>query len=344
MKRPVLKSMLVLGLSGMTLTPLLAQADTARALKHVARAKEIAGSDITAPLFLCGVKGNAGVEKAFAEGKNRQAPVQAFDNLWYLGTSFVGVWVLKTSEGLILFDAGVSPADARDNIVPELKSLGLDPAQIKYVLVTHGHWDHYGGAQYFQDNFGSRIGLTGPDWYMMARLEADSPARMNIPRPREDLVITDGQKVTLGDTTVTLYITPGHTPGTLSAIIPVRDGKATHNLSLLGGTAFPPTVAPGDRNGGLSGFSKSVERLADLSKAAAAEGLINTHTFVDGSAEHLRDAAKARAEGKRNPFLVGTDLVVKHYQVFNECLKAAMERPEDRSTEWSRPLPKDPQP
>ena len=99
-----------------------------------------------------------------------------------------------------------------------------------------------------------------------------------------------------------------------------------------------------DRNGGLSGFSKAVERLADLSKAAAAEGLINTHTFVDGSAEHLREVARARAEGKRNPFLIGTDLVVKHYQVFGECLKAAMERPQDASGEWSRALPKDPQP
>lgn len=340
---PVLKSMLLLSLSSMALAPVLAQAaDTPGALKHVRRAKEIAGRDITAPLFLC--ESNAGISHALTGAKTRPAPVQAFDNLWYLGNSFVGVWVLKTSEGLILFDAGQNPAEARDNIVPELKSLGLDPAQIKYVLVTHGHWDHYGGATYFQDNFGARIGLTGPDWYLMARLEADSPARMNVPRPREDLVITDGQQLTLGDTTVTLYITPGHTPGTLSAIVPVREGKAVHKLSLLGGTAFPPTIEPGDRNGGLSGFSKSVERLAELSKAAAAEGLINTHSFVDGSADHLRTVAKARAEGKRNPFLVGTHLVVKHYQVFNECLKAAMERPEDRSTEWSRPLPKEPQP
>lgn len=344
MKRPILQSLFLLGLSGAIVAPLLAQADTPAALSHVKRAKEIAGSDITAPLFLCELNANAGVEKAYAEGKNRQAPVQAFDNLWYLGTSFVGVWVLRTSEGLILIDAGVSPAEARDHIVPEIKSLGLDPAQIKYVLVTHGHWDHYGGATYFQEKFGSRIGLSGPDWYLMARLEPDSPARMNVPRPREDLVITDGQKITLGDTTITLYITPGHTPGTLSAIIPVREGKAVYNLSLLGGTAFPPTTDPGDRNGGLSGFSKAVERLAGLSKAAAAEGLINTHTFVDGSSEHLREVSKARAEGKRNPFLIGTDMVVKHYEVFNECLKAAMKRPQDASGEWSRALPKDPQP
>jgi metallo-beta-lactamase class B len=344
MKRSVLITTLLLGLSSVCVAPLVAQGDTRRALKHVKRAKAIAGSEITAPLFLCEPQGNAGVAKAFAEGKTRQKPTQAFDNLWYLGNSFVGVWVLKTSEGLILFDSGQNPAEARDHIVPELKSLGLEPAQIKYVLVTHGHWDHYGGAKYFQETFGSRIGLTGPDWYMMARLEADSPARMNVPRPREDLVITDGQKITLGDTTVTLYITPGHTPGTLSAIIPVREGKAVHKLSLLGGTAFPPTTEPGDRNGGLSGFSKSVERLADLSRDAAAEGLINTHSFVDGSAEHLRDVEKARREGKRNPFLVGTDTVVRHYRVFDECLKAAMARPQDRSGEWSRPLPKDPQP
>jgi hypothetical protein len=69
--------------------------------------------------------------------------------------------------------------DARDRLVPGIKKLGLDPDQIKYVLVTHGHWDHYGGAQYLADTFGARVGLSEADWQLMARLQPGSPARLD---------------------------------------------------------------------------------------------------------------------------------------------------------------------
>lgn len=337
----VVTAALLLGLAGVGATALHAEADTRAALEHVERARAIAGKDVTYPLFLCRPDGSKVVEQALADGRNRMPPTRAFDNLWYLGSSFVGVWVLDTGKGLILFDSGTSTAEARDHIVPELKVLGLDPRTIRYVLVTHGHWDHFGGAKYLQDSFGARIGLSGPDWYLMEREAVGDPARLDRERPRRDLVITDGQKLTLGDTTLTLYVTPGHTPGTISAIIPVRDGKRIHRLSLLGGTAFPPTTAAADRHGGLGGFSKSVERLAELSRAAGADGLINTHIFVDGTNERLV-AARNRVAGQPNPFVIGTDRVARHYQVFDECLKAAMARPQKSGGQWSSPLPKDP--
>jgi len=337
--RNILAPLLLLGL--VAAAPQPAPADTPEALKHVARADQIAGIDVTSPLFLCRPDSSKVVEKALTDGQKRFEPIRAFDNLWYLGNSFVGVWVLKTSEGLILFDSGQNSAEARDHIVPELRSLGLDPAQIKYVLVTHAHWDHFGGAKYLHDTFGARVGLSGPDWYVLAHQEKDSPGILNRPRPDKDLVITDGEKLNLGDTVVTLYITPGHTPGTVSAIIPVREGNKHLMLSLLGGTAFPPTTEPGDRHGGLSGFSHSVERMATISREAGAVGLINTHIFVDGSDKHLAAVADARAKGKPNPFVVGTDRVVRHYGVFDECLKAAMARPQDKTGLWSQPLPKD---
>jgi metallo-beta-lactamase class B len=57
-------------------------------------------------------------------------------------------------------------------------------------------------------------------------------------KPRRDIEVADGQELTLGDTTLEMYLTPGHTYGTLSTLIPLRDGTARHVAALWGGTLF----------------------------------------------------------------------------------------------------------
>ena len=301
-------------------------ADVPAAIPHVERARQLAGKDLTKPLFLCQPNATqifgATVDAAM---KHWYEPTRAFDNLFYVGSEFVGVWIIRTSSGLILIDALGSAAEARDRLVPGLRKLGLDPAQIKYVLVTHGHWDHYGGARYLADTFGARVGLSEADWQLMAKLKLGSPALRDVPPPRKDLVVTDGMKLTLGDTTLTLYVTPGHSPGTISAIIPAREGGRTFPLSLLGGTIFPVTLEPNENGGGLLLNSQSVRRLAAASRAAGAVGLLNTHVSVDGSAERIA-AAGARSKGQSNPFVIGRDAVARHYAIFDECLQAAIAR------------------
>ena len=103
-----------------------------------------------------------------------------------------------------------------------LAKLGLDPKNIKYVLVSHAHRDHVGGASYLQDRFGARVVMSAADWDLLGRTGGAWP------KPKRDIVATDGQHLTLGDTTLTLYLTPGHTLGTISSLIPVKDGKAAH--------------------------------------------------------------------------------------------------------------------
>ena len=90
-----------------------------------------------------------------------------------------------------------------------LLNFGLDPNDIKYVIVTHAHDDRYWGAKPLQDTYpNARIAMSAADWDIVAR--DNSPAQL---KPRKDMVVTDGQKITLGGVTVTLYVTPGHTPG-----------------------------------------------------------------------------------------------------------------------------------
>jgi metallo-beta-lactamase class B len=303
--------------------------ETAASRAHVERARRLAGNDLPKPLQLCNASRGAG--STYQQTRNHWLePVRVFDNLYYVGSQFVGVWIVDTGKGLILFDSLGSADEAREHLVPGLRKLGLDPAQIKYVLPTHGHWDHYGGAQYLHDTFGSRTGMSEADWQEMETLPRDSmqlrmPEGIDVPPPKRDMVLTDGTKLTLGDTTVTIYVTPGHSPGTISALIPVRDGGRTRVLSLLGGTAFPVTLGPAEHSAGLLAFSASVERLARLSKAAGAVGILNTHIDNDGSYQRMQ-ALAARRPGQPHPFLIGADAVARHYGVFDECLKAAAER------------------
>lgn len=301
--------------------------------QDVERARRLAGAQFADSMFLC--ENNMRVVQAMREGSSRwQGPTRAFDNLYYIGNGFVGVWVLKTSAGLIIFDANQSEAEVREHLEPGLRSIGLDPADIKYAIITHGHWDHYGGAKYLQERYRTRIGLSAADWDLMERAPVGGPTRAPFigadksdrPPPKRDLIVTDGQRLTLGDTTVTLYVTPGHSPGTLSALIPAKEGGRTHMLSLLGGTAFPPQREPDASTGGLDAFKASVHRLAALSLEAKAEGLINTHIFADGSDKRL-DAAAQRRAGQANPFLLGGAAVQRYYGMFEACLDAAAKRP-----------------
>src|SRR6059036_1735470 len=89
-------------------------------------------------------------------------PVKVFDNLYFLGQTEYSVWAVTTSAGVILVDA-IFDYSVDDEVVGGLKKLGLDPATIKYVVISHGHSDHSGGAKYLQDRFNARVILTAAD-------------------------------------------------------------------------------------------------------------------------------------------------------------------------------------
>ena len=136
------------------------------------------------------------------------------------------MWAITTSQGIILLDA-IFDYSVEDEVVGGLKKLGLDPAQIKYVMVSHGHLDHAGGAKFLQERFGARLLMSAADYDLLDR---DNPSW----KPKRDMVVTDGQQLTLGDTTLTFYITPGHTDGTISTIFPVRDGDRASRRGGMG--------------------------------------------------------------------------------------------------------------
>src|SRR5689334_16230921 len=203
--------------------------DNPQSLAHIEKAKKLAGSDNLAPFNFYCVPG-------VARGQNDKAPdlepVKLFDNLYAIGSSESPVHVITTSAGIILIDSGF--ADKTESvIIPSLKKLGLDPANVKYILLAHAHADHFGGSKYFQDHYGTRVGLSAADWDFIEKQSGSE----NAPKPpKRDLVLMEGQPVRLGDQPVMPVLIPGHTPGSMAFIFPVKDNGTQHIAGLFGGT------------------------------------------------------------------------------------------------------------
>jgi metallo-beta-lactamase class B len=242
-------------------------------------------------------------------------PVKVFDNLYFVGQSEYSAWAVNTSDGIIVIDT-IFDYSVEDEVVNGLKKLGLDPARIKYAIVSHGHGDHSGGAKYLQDRFGTRIILSAADWDLLERSSGGGLAQ---PVPRRDMVATDGQKLTLGDTTLTLYLTPGHTAGTISTLIPVKDNGRSHLMAYWGGTAF--NFAPKAETYKI--YSESAQRFRDIVRKAGADGILSNHTNYDGSKTRLPMMA-TRKPTDPHPYVVGTDVVTRYLTVADECAKAAL--------------------
>jgi metallo-beta-lactamase class B len=162
-------------------------------------------------------------------------PFKIFDNLYYVGIDWVSAYIIKTDDGLILIDALYR--DYPKHIVQSVKDLGFDLKQIKYILCTHGHYDHCEGADTLKKLTNARVGMTEVDWQIAeGKLKNDyAPVNKKLTR---DWVIKDGDSLSLGGTTIKFSVTPGHTLGVLSLSFPVRDAANTYNAFMLGGVGL----------------------------------------------------------------------------------------------------------
>jgi metallo-beta-lactamase class B len=250
-------------------------------------------------------------------------PVKVFDNLYFLGQTEYSAWAVTTSAGTIIIDT-IFDYSVQEEVEGGMKKLGLDPATIKYVIVSHGHSDHSGGARFLQDTFGARVILGAEDWDLLDRSTGT--------RPKRDMVATDGMKLTLGDTTLTLYKTPGHTLGTISTIIPVKDNGVPHVAAYWGGTAFnwvngPQNYITPERppQFWFKTYSDSARRFRDIVSTAGADVILSNHTIFDGSKQKL-PALASRKPGQRNPYVIGKETVMRYLTVVDECAQAGLAR------------------
>jgi metallo-beta-lactamase class B len=256
-------------------------------------------------------------------------PAKVFDNLYFVGGRIHSAWALTTSEGIILIDT-LYPYNSEELIIGGMRKLGLDPKDIKYLLVSHAHGDHIGGAEVLQKRYGTRVVMGGPDWDVVEKY----PERYKTMAPRRDLVATDGMKITLGGTTVTIWLTPGHTPGTMSYTFPVLDRGKAVNVAYSGGTAFNfvnNTPDPGIRN--FQTYIDSQQHMAAKAAATGATVLLSNHSEFDNAYNKNRMLA-GRGNGP-HPYETGADWIQRYFKVLQSCARAAQIKLEQVAAEKS---------
>jgi metallo-beta-lactamase class B len=287
---------------------------------HLTAARNAAGFDFTGTLArLCVAPPAVSAIRDVAPGPAPARdtwfiePAKVFDNLYFVGSKIHSSWALTSNQGIILIDT-LFTYNSEEEIVGGLKKLGLDPATVKYVIISHAHSDHVGGAKMMQDRFGSHIVMGGPDWDSIEKSVNGYP----LGKPKRDIVADDGQKITLGDTSVTVVTTPGHTPGTLSMLFTVKDHGTPIVVAYSGGTAFNfPSTAPN-----FDIYIQSQNKMAAAAAAASATILMSNHSEFDGAVTKIKMLA-ARKPGEPHPFELGKEAVARYFTVTAECAQAA---------------------
>ena len=245
------------------------------------------------------------------------APTKIFDNLYVIGNEGTVVYVVQTSDGLLMFDS-LGANQVETQLLPGLQKLGLDPAQVKTIVVAHGHADHFGGSPYFQEKFGTKVYVSAADWNLMENPPArGGRAAAPVTLPKRDQVIAEGQPIVQGDLKITPVALPGHTPGAMGFIFPVKDNGRTRIAGLFGGTILTPGPISDE---GLATYAKSVAHFKDETKKAKAEIVLANHPLMDPVGPKLTKLA-ARKSGEPNPYVVGTD----NYQRFLDVIAACTE-------------------
>ena len=295
--------------------------DTPAVTRHVDAATKAAGAEWgQAVEFIC----KANQDRANRADDPLITPTKIFDNVYAIGRTSTVVYAVTTSAGIVLIDSGY--ADQLESVLlPGLKAVGLDPANVRYVLLGHGHGDHFGGAAYFQDR-GARVVSSEADWKLMeapaasARGGGAAPAG---PRsPNRDIVAAEGQVIVIGDTPFTPVAIPGHTPGALAYIFPVKDGARTHTAGLFGGSILTPGRVT---DAGLLQYVNSVEHFAQVARKMNVDVELQNHPLYDGFETKLGRLA-FRNGNQPHPFVVGVDSYQRFLSVMAECTRAQSER------------------
>ena len=311
---------------GLTTNALARQAESPDVQRHVAAARQAAGTEHTRFVeYLCRAPqpraSRPAARRAQTQAPRRQPPprsdwyaepAKVFDNLYFLGTRSLNAWALTTSGGIVIIDP-LYDYNVDAEILDGLRTLGLDPADITHVLVSHGHGDHYGGAHALQRQFGASVLLSAPDWDMMLANTGGQP------KPTRDIEVTDSQQLSVGDTQLTFTLTPGHTSGTISTLVPVRDGGRSHVAALWGGTAMRPTEEF------YTQYIAGAQKFAAIADDAGADVVISNHAIFDRADEKI-EALASRDTGDPHPFVIGEDATQNMFAMIQHCAQAGLAR------------------
>jgi len=223
-------------------------------------------------------------------------PLKLFDNLYFVGTYTVGAFIIDSGDGLVMLDTGIGDTDVA-MMVEDMKKLGLDPSEIKLIFISHEHFDHYGGVQYLKKNVcpDARVAMSLTGWNLLQTVKSEWAYIGSRPQSI-DIYLVDGMKIKIGNEIIQTVATPGHSPGCLSFIFPVKDNGEIHMAGIMGGSAVWPTQVE------TSLYKSSIEYFKAVAKAAKCDvGLL----FHSQEADFAQ--LRIRKPGEPNPLVIGED-------------------------------------
>lgn len=294
-------------------------AQAANVSRWQSEAQRIAGIDLWAQFYHRCVNADHKYPEIGSTLDGFVAPARTFDSLFFVGSSRVSSWAIDTGDGLILIDSLWNREEAEKVIIPGLQSFGYSGHDIKALVITHEHGNHYGGAPWLQTEFGESMNVYCSELCWMGMTQnGDGPIR--------DEVLADEQELTIGNTTLQFFSTPGHTEGTFSILIPVYDRGQRHLAGLYGGGGVPED--PEDKEKQISSF----QRFRRIATDRGVDVLLSNHQSQDNTLQHLDVLANrvCNNEGEcsiSNPYLVGTERYSRYLELMEMCvrIKAARE-------------------
>ena len=169
------------------------------------------------------------------------APFRIADDLYYVGDKKVCAHLIRTDEGLILIDAGYP--EAKHLLWESIIRLGFDPADVRWIILTHGHSDHYGAANEFRNLYGTKVAISAEDAeYLRGRVSCGKQSPLKT--PVIDRELQDGEIFSFGGKEIRCVVTPGHTLGVLTFFMDVTDEGKTYRAGLLGGVGHDQVRLP----------------------------------------------------------------------------------------------------
>jgi metallo-beta-lactamase class B len=232
-----------------------------------------------------------------------------FDDLLIVAQKQTNCFVLKTSAGLIVIDAIWPDKRVFDAIIAAIVDVGWNPDTLSKLVLTHGHVDHTGCGRWFVEKYHVDTYLSKTDDIFWR----EHPTKPNRPETWKDYRINtyvcDGDTITLGDKTIYVFDTPGHTPGGLSYIFSVKEEGEIHMAALWGGTTPPWTKDE------VQQYVKSLDYFISEAKCKKVDVALSNHTAVDNGLQRIRDS-KARMAYMPNIYIIGQDGFYNFCQVF----------------------------
>lgn len=167
-------------------------------------------------------------------------PFRIYGNLYFVGDSWVCVHLIDTGDGLLLLDGGNVGATAM--LVHSIWKLGFDPANVRWMVLSHGHLDHIGGVEFMRKLFGTQILMGKPDAEMFQKYPERSFIQQGTDFAQQlfqpDRTIEDGDSIKFGGTTVEFRLVPGHSAGAIACFFPAVENGITKRVEFYGGFGF----------------------------------------------------------------------------------------------------------